>query len=189
MTHNYWQGSRIRLRGLEPEDWQSFYNWNQDSYTQQYLDKIWFPGSQEMVRAWAKDKSLQKGEGDQFFFVIEELSTKEVAGSINTHHCDKDNGHFAYGLGVIATKRQRGYASEAILMVLRYFFQELRYNKVTVGIYEHNEASQILHQRLGFTQEGRLRSMIFQHGRYWDSIQMGMLREEFEERYDSREWA
>ncbi|MEM7375426.1 MAG: GNAT family N-acetyltransferase [Bacteroidota bacterium] len=183
MTDNYWKGDKVRLRALEPEDWEVFYTWNQESYTQRNLDRIWFPGSKEMVRDWARKKTLQKGEKDEFFFVIEENRTGEIAGSINSHDCDKDNGTFGYGLGIIASHRQKGYASEAILLVLRYFFQELRYNKVTVGIYAHNEPSQKLHERLGFQEEGRLRSMIYQHGQYWDLVHMGMLGEEFEAKY------
>lgn len=182
MSKNYWQGENIRLRGLEPEDWEAFYLWNQETETQQNLDRIWFPGSKEMVKEWAFKTSKQRGEGDVYFFVIEERQTGDIVGSINTNSVDQHNGNFAYGLGIIESKRKQGYAQEAIYLLLRYFFEELRYVKVTVGIFSHNEASLRLHEKLGFQLEGRLRSMVYQNGQYWDLIKMGMLKEEFLER-------
>jgi RimJ/RimL family protein N-acetyltransferase len=64
--------------------------------------------------------------------------------------------------------------------VLRYFFHELRYPKVNVHIYDVNESSIALHQRLGFQEEGRLRRMGHTESRYYDWILMGLTREEFE---------
>ena len=183
MKSSYWEGKAVRLRGLEPEDWQSFYNWNQESDTQRYLDRIWFPGSQEMVRDWAKTQSQQKGEKDEFFFVIEEKESGQIAGSINTHDCDKTNGNFSYGVGIMPAMRRKGYAKEAIRMMLGYFFEELRYEKATVGIYSHNESSIRLHEQLGFLLEGRIRSMIFQQGQFWDLVKMGMLGGEFRKKF------
>ena len=183
MNTTYWKGKTIRLRGLEPEDWEFFYNWNQESNTQRTLDRIWFPGSKEMVREWAKSTSLQKGEKDEFFFVIEETESGQIVGSINPHDCDKTNGHFSYGVGIMHTHRRKGYAKEAIQLLLTYFFEELRYQKVTVGVYEHNEDSVRLHERLGFQQEGRIRSKIYQGGQYWDEILFGMLGSEFVKKY------
>ena len=36
-----------------------------------------------------------------------------------------------------------------------------------------------LHEKLGFKEEGRLRSMIFTNGKYYDKIYFGMTRDEF----------
>jgi RimJ/RimL family protein N-acetyltransferase len=69
--------------------------------------------------------------------------------------------------------------------VLRFYFQELGYQKATVHIYDFNHASLRLHERLGFQVEGRLRRMGFTEGRHFDWIVMGLTREEF----DAHEWS
>jgi RimJ/RimL family protein N-acetyltransferase len=76
-------------------------------------------------------------------------------------------------------ERRRGYAAEAITIVLRYYFEELRYQKAFVGVYSFNEASLGLFARLGFVQEGRQRRMVFTRGRYFDMVWLGMTAEEF----------
>jgi hypothetical protein len=31
MTNNIWQGERVRLRAVEPDDWRHFFTWNEDT--------------------------------------------------------------------------------------------------------------------------------------------------------------
>lgn len=90
---------------------------------------------------------------------------------------------FSYGVAIRNEHQRKSYASEAIILVLRYYFQELRYQKVTTPVFSFNEASRRLHEQLGFQQEGRLRRKIFTRGQYFDEIVFGMTMEEFTEKY------
>mgnify|MGYP001579874367 CR=1 FL=1 len=103
----------------------------------------------------------------------------EVVGTLNTHDCDPRYGTFSYGLAIYRDQQHKGYASESIRLVLRYFFQELRYQKATVNIYTFNEASIKLHERLGFQHEGCLRRMHYTGGKYHDMRILGLTAEEF----------
>ncbi|MFT3654578.1 hypothetical protein DALLNEIH_00998 [Bacillus sp. B01(2024)] len=67
-----------------------------------------------------------------------------------------------------------------ILMVLRFYFLELAYQKVNTTVYSFNNNSIRLHEKLGFMKEGQLRNVIFTKGAYYDNICFGMTREEFE---------
>ena len=64
-----------------------------------------------------------------------------------------------------------------------YYFNELRYNKVNVYIYDYNIPSIEFHKKLGLTKEGRLRQMAYSEGKYHDIIFYGMLKSEFNELY------
>jgi RimJ/RimL family protein N-acetyltransferase len=182
MSTNIWQGKKVRLRAIEPEDWPIFSAWNLDTETARLCYSIPFPSSQERDRRWAADQAAKEAQNDAFDFAIENLQ-RDLVGVINTHTCNPRNGTFGYGLAVRREHWRKGYASEAILLVLRYFFLELRYQKVNVGVYAYNEASIRLHERLGFTQEGRLRRMTYTNGRYFDDILFGMTVEEFSENH------
>ncbi|HEX5943871.1 MAG TPA: GNAT family protein, partial [Anaerolineales bacterium] len=65
--------------------------------------------------------------------------------------------------------------------VLRYYFRELRYQKVTIMIYSFNERSIRLHEKLGFKLEGRLRRMVYTNGTFYDELFFGMIIEEFDQ--------
>ncbi len=182
MTPNpsMWQGKRVRLRAIEPSDWQVYFTWNQDHGQARRVAGLPVPQSAEAVRQWAQQESIRKPDGDAFRFVIEDDSG-EVVGDLSTHHCDPRVGSFSYGITIGREHRRMGYAAEAIALVLRYYFQELRYQKVTVSIYSFNEASICLHEKLGFLAEGRIRRTAFTKGEHFDELVYGLTVEEFDE--------
>jgi RimJ/RimL family protein N-acetyltransferase len=139
---------------------------------------LYFPRSTEAKRQHVEKLSQTTAEQDVFRFQIETLAG-ELVGTINTHGCDPRVGAFSYGLGIAAAHRRCGYASEAIRLVLRYFFDELRYQKVTVHIYGFNEASIRLHERIGFQREGCMRRVGFTNGKHFDVLIYGLTVEEF----------
>ncbi len=175
---NIWQTERIRLRALEPSDAVTFYEWNQDSDRARCLDFAWPPQSLASVEAWVSEQSLKGLESDRYFWVIETLDGTAI-GSIDTHDCDPRSGTFGYGIAIDPQQRRQGYAREAIKLVLRYYFEELRYQKCTVSVHSFNPASARLHERLGFTLEGTHRRMGYSEGRYFDVHWYGITVEEF----------
>jgi len=175
---NYWQGDLVNLRGIEPEDAELFHQWNLDSERGRNLDFLWPPVSLANVRGWTEKQAEQRMEDDTFHWVITTLADEPV-GAIATQHCSSRNGTFSYGIDIAQGHRQRGYAAAAIKLVLHYYFEYLRYQKVTVNVHADNGASQQLHIRLGFIEEGRLRRMIYTQGQFIDAIWYGLTREEF----------
>ncbi|HUS14414.1 MAG TPA: GNAT family protein [Chloroflexia bacterium] len=182
MSNNVWQGTRVRLRALEPGDWAAHWSWDQDAGMERSLEQIHFPRSQEAARQWATRTATQPPEGDKVHLVIENAAG-ELVGAVATHDCNRRTGTFAYGVAVRPEHQRQGYAAEAIVLLLRYFFQELRYQKVTVEVYSFNGPSIALHERLGFQAEGRLRRTVFTAGQFFDALLYGMTAEEFAARY------
>jgi len=175
---NYWTGAKIRLRSIEPEDEAFFYRWSLETETARNIAWLWFPISKASQQEWTKTESLKKGKNDEYFFVIETLEGKPV-GCISTNTVSRVDGSFRYGVGIIAEERRKGFAKEAIQIFLNYYFNELRYHKVNVAIYEFNESSIVLHEKLGFEQEGRLRQTKYTQGKHWDVMIYGMTCQEF----------
>lgn len=174
-----WEGHRVRLRAIEPSDWEAFGRFDADSEAARHGYWIPFPRSNEAARRWAEREAMRESDGDNFRFAIETLAG-ELVGTLNTVDCDRRHGTFGYGIALGREYWRKGYASEAIVLALRYFFGELRYQKVTVRIYAFNEASIRLHERLGFQAEGRLRRMIHTDGQFHDECLFGMTNEEFD---------
>jgi len=173
-----WQGERVRLRAVEPSDWEVFFAWNQDDDQARRLYFIPFPLSAEATRRQAEETATKRPESDSYKFVIEN-SDSTIVGGIGTHDCDRRTGTFSYGLNILPDHQRKGYASEAVRLLARYFFRELRYQKLTVGVYDFNEPSIRLHERLGFQREGCLRRMGFTDGHHFDVLMYGITAEEF----------
>ncbi len=179
---NYWEGTRIRLRGVEAVDAEAHYRFN---LTEDYglIDQIYPPGSLARVQEWATRQSQAGFEDQTFSFQMESIDTEELVGGIATHHCDQRAGVLSYGLHVFNQHRGKGYAKEAICLVLRYYFQELRYQKANAGVYAINEESIRLHEALGFQLEGRMRRTAYTRGTHVDLLWYGLTAEEFRDRH------
>ena len=168
----------MRLRAIEPSDWAVYFAWDQDDEQARGVSSIPFPQSAEAVQKWAQQEATRRPEGDAFRFVIEN-ETGEVVGDLTTHHCDARVGSFSYGITIRREHRRCGYAFEAITLVLRYYFRELRYQKATVTVFSFNDASARLHEKLGFQLEGRMRRTQFTNGALHDELIYGITAEEF----------
>jgi RimJ/RimL family protein N-acetyltransferase len=178
MPINIWQGRRVRLRAIEPRDWEAFHANDADTESARTGYWIPYPRSEAASRAWA-EREARDVEGDNARFAIETLAG-ELVGTLNVHGCDQRNGTFSYGVAIFRDHWRKGYAREAVQLALRFYFEELRYQKVTVSVYDFNHASISLHTALGFVPEGRLRRMTFTGGAYHDELMFGMTREEFQ---------
>lgn len=176
---NIWQGERVRLRAVELNDADAYFEWSRDTDIARADYFIGFPESREAVKKWTAEQTLAQPKNDEYRWTIETMGG-EAVGTINTHTCDHRSGTFRYGLAISRKHWRKGYATESILLVLRYFFRELRYQKCTVGMHSFNEPSLQLHRKLRFHEEGRLRRAVYTDGQYHDEILMGITVDEFE---------
>lgn len=179
--NNLFRGQLVRLRAVEVTDWEFFYRLDdQTTDFGRLTDEVWFPSSKEAKRTWTEEQSKRQQEYDQFRFQIEVLDTHELVGTLNTHTTSQRVGTFMYGIAIAPEAQRKGYAREAVALVLRYFFSEKRYQKVNAEVYSFNTPSIRFHERMGFTLEGRLRRMVYSGGQFHDALIYGMTREEFD---------
>jgi RimJ/RimL family protein N-acetyltransferase len=178
-SHSIWDGHLVRLRAIEAGDWRRFHENDADSDAARL--GYWVPFSRDTQAAlqWAEEQSRPKDGSDDFRWAIEALEGGALLGSINTHGCDSRNGTFEYGLGIFREHWGKGYARDAIMILFRYYFDELRYEKANATAYAFNEPSQRLHEKLGFTLEGRIRSNVYAAGERHDELWYGMTAAEF----------
>ncbi|WP_028560163.1 GNAT family N-acetyltransferase [Paenibacillus pinihumi] len=179
MVSNIWTGNKVRLRAIVPGDWEKFHNNDYDTEGARLADMTHFPRSAEGTRLHTEGRAAEGPNGDRYTCAIETLNG-ELIGSIGVHTTDSRNGTFKYGIGIFRDHWRKGYASEAVKLMLGYYFDELRYQKVCAHVYAFNEGSIALHERMGFQLEGRLRNMVYTNGQYYDELVYGLLISEFQ---------
>lgn len=182
MSKNIWEGELVRLRGVSPEDWETFFNHDVDTDAQRAGWMVHMPRSIEGAKKWARDKSTLEPDGDNYFLAIETLDGTLV-GSMNTHSCDKLNRRFEYGIGLGREHWGQGYAEDAVRVLCRFMFLERGYHKVAAWVYAFNERSLRMHEKFGMVNEGRSRESHYTNGAFHDEVLFGMTVDEFYERY------
>jgi len=179
-SHYFWQGEQLRLRPLRIEDAeQSFMN-SLDSPSRQFLQLgIELPTSVEILKSTLEKYVGCKDADGVILFAIENHEGVNVGG-ISLHSRDQKNGTFSFGIVIDREHRSKGYAEDAVRILLRYGFWERRYQKCNSACVHTNEASIRLHNKLGFVEEGRRRRQVFFSGEYHDDVLFGLTREEFD---------
>jgi RimJ/RimL family protein N-acetyltransferase len=178
-----WAGKTIRLRAAEPEDERIFAEFHAHSGDQRNGGMVQPPIAVGELSRSASEQPRHEPGADSFRLTIESTIDAAVVGGIATQNPDPRFGNFSYGLIIGQKHQKRGYATEAITILLAYMFGECRYHKCEVSIYEFNTGSIALHRKLGFTEEGRLRDHVYSSGSFHDMIMMGMTADEFARRH------
>ena len=76
--------------------------------------------------------------------------------------------------------KQIPYGTKALRLWTNHLFNTLPLVRVGFTTWSGNERMICLGEKLGMTMEARLRKCRYYNGRYYDSIRMGLLREEWE---------
>jgi RimJ/RimL family protein N-acetyltransferase len=182
MIHNLWQGERVRLRGIEPEDWEQLHRWDADTNAQRTGHRVMPPRSRDATRQWAREQAQPDQDADDLRLAIESGDGK-LAGALSTQQCDRRNGTFNLGIALGREYWGKGFATEAIQLLLRYYFDELGYQKANARVYAFNDRSRQLFERLGFEHEGTIRSQVYGAGGHHDELWFGILADEFREKH------
>ena len=101
-------------------------------------------------------------------------------GMTGLHKIDPRHRHAEFGIMLGDPDRWgQGHGSEATRLMVRYGFETLNLHRIWLHVYEDNARGIRAYEKAGFRKEGVLRQDCFREGRYWDTIVMGLLREEW----------
>jgi RimJ/RimL family protein N-acetyltransferase len=177
----FWQGDKVRLRPVRRDDWEMWLAESTDTQGIRLMNLgVELPASAETAQSFAERYADCK-DPDGFIIFSVETPAGALVGGVTLHSRDEKNGRFSFGVRIYRPFRGRGYATEAVRILLRYGFHERRYQKANSACLEINEESIRLHRRLGFKEEGRRRRHVYTDGRYYDDLLFGLTREEFDE--------
>ena len=172
-------GTKIYLRPLEREDAPLFVVWLNDREVTRTL-LVSRP-----INLQAEVEYLEnayKSEHDTVLGIAVK-ETDKLVGSTGLQRMDFSNRHVRFGI-FIGEKEEwgKGYGTEATLLMTQYAFETLNMNRVWLHVFADNERGIRAYERVGFTREGVLRQESYREGRYWNTITMAILREEWDAR-------
>jgi UDP-4-amino-4,6-dideoxy-N-acetyl-beta-L-altrosamine N-acetyltransferase len=117
-------------------------------------------------------------------FIVKPLDNlNKIIGVVFLNHIHPiyRTGEFGITLGD-PEYRNKGYGKDMLLTLIEYGFNQLNLNRIWCEVYSNNESIH-LYRKIGFKDEGILRQHVFKDGEYLDSYILGMLKNEYNERY------
>ncbi|WP_089744181.1 GNAT family N-acetyltransferase [Gracilibacillus ureilyticus] len=94
--------------------------------------------------------------------------TNELIGSCGFNSLDEENRKTEIGYDLAKAHWGKGYASEAITILLETAFETLEFHRVEAKVEPENVNSIKVLEKLNFTYEGRLRQAEISKGRFVD---------------------
>lgn len=170
-------GPRVRLRPLERDDLVSYRDLFSDPEVNLFYGGFGVPDSLSKLQ-----RRYDAGEFDvtdrRLHLVIE--TEGEVIGQVSLNNDENLPSRAAtFGILLGAGHLDRGYGTEASMLLLNYAFAVLGYHKINLDLFEYNVLAQAMYENLGFLHEGRRRENHWSRGRFWDDILMGITAEEW----------
>ncbi|OHD53810.1 MAG: hypothetical protein A2Y33_16630 [Spirochaetes bacterium GWF1_51_8] len=117
------------------------------------------------------------------YFVIVERETDNPIGAVMLFDVNQTNRTAEMGINIGEKSRWgKGFASEAIGLILEYGFGILNLHNICLKVFQFNKKAAKLYIKLGFKEMGVLREFRLANGKYYDFLMMDMLSKEYYER-------
>jgi len=181
-------GRRVLLRPLTVSDfpaWREVRRRNHDWLTKWEPARI--PGQPDVVedrdafavRCSARQRERQLGTGYGFGVFVD----GDLAGEVNLSSVQRGPFQSAY-VGYWIDEKQAGnsYTPEAVVVVARYVFEELRLHRMQISIIPRNAASRRVVEKLEIRDEGTALRYLEINGEWEDHIRYAMTSEDWAQR-------
>ncbi|MDU2662033.1 MAG: GNAT family protein [Clostridioides difficile] len=184
---NYFlKGTRVGLRELTPNDVTGNYGrWLNDKEVCKYNSHLRFPYTNDMLKQYVSNVN---GSKENLVLAVIEMESREHIGNIslqNINYIDR-----SAELALLFGEKMywgKGFAFEAATLIIEHGFNEINLERIYCGTSSQNERMQHLASRLCFTKEGLRRKAIFKGGAYYDIVEYGLLKDEFNSMTNSSE--
>lgn len=181
-------GRRVHLRPLVPSD---FSAWQEVRLRSRDWLVPWEPrrpvGSPDVVRSGAafsarcraRERERQLGSGYGFGIFVD----RRLCGEINLNNVQRGPFQNAYvGYWIDKGCAGNGYVPEALVVLARFAFEDLRLHRLQVAIIPRNTASRRVVEKLGLRCEGTAERYLEINGVWEDHLRFAITAEEWRQR-------
>ncbi|GAA4369265.1 GNAT family protein [Hymenobacter saemangeumensis] len=172
----------IRLEPFTPSDFNQLIEW----ITNERLMKEWsgslfsFPLTEESL-AWYLEGANDFKRPEVFVYKAVDTKSQEVVGHISLGGISERDkaGRITRVLVGSKAERGKGVCTKMIKGMLKIGFEDLGLHRISLGVYDFNEAAIRCYLKAGFKQEGLMRDVVKHGDEYWSMVEMGILEDEW----------
>lgn len=182
--HQALQGDKVILRSIRSSDYPILYDliYGEDEPEWKKWDAPYFPLVPISFEEYSTKMSEQSGPaGEPESEMIIEAGG-ETVGIITYYWEHRSSNWLEIGIVIYNSNYWNGgYGKEALRIWISYLFKNLPIVRVGLTTWSGNVRMIRAAEKVGMCLEGRMRKCRIYQGVYYDSIRMGMLREEWDE--------
>lgn len=169
----------LLLRRIEEKDllrlWELIYK--EDAPEWKKWDAPYFPHKSMPYEQFIKTGTTWVGKDDFWVICVDDV----VCGIISYYFEDDQNRWLEIGIVLHeAHNWSKGLGTRSLKLWINHIFNTLPLLRVGLTTWSGNERMIRVGEKLGMQMEARIRKVCYYEGKYYDSIRMGILREEWE---------
>jgi RimJ/RimL family protein N-acetyltransferase len=172
-------GSRIALRSFRRGDIPYIHKYLDDRRVSRYLPSIPHPYTEADARAWVNTAQRLARLDTGYHFAIEHGQDSHLIGSIGLKTVNLTHRNAEVGYWLARPYWRTGCSIEALRMILRFVFTELKLHRVYAVVLSSNVASVALLEKVGSVRESVMRESLRISRRWQDVYAYGILDREF----------
>lgn len=169
------KGNLILLRAIEESDLETIQAWNFDEDTTRFFSPR-LPNNMLEQRKWFES---QINRADKKKLMIVDASTETPIGLLGLMNIDHVNKNCEIGITIDNNYRGKPHSLDAMQTALHFLFYEFSMQLVYLTVFAENKRAISFFEKLGFSNSGTLRQMVYKAGKYHDILWMSVTREEF----------
>lgn len=176
------EGELVRLTALTKNDLPQLAEWFANMELRRLVDADQVvPWTLEDTRDWYDSVRQQR---ERYTFAIRTLADERFIGHANVRSIIWTSKYGKVGIAIgDPSLWGQGYGTDALRVLLKYAFMELGLNRVELKTLGYNTRAIRSFEKIGFQHEGALRQAICRDGKFYDIVQMAILRREWEALY------
>lgn len=176
--HIVLSGKKVSLGVIECKDLQTLWEYYGDFELRKYMSYGWMPVYYEDQERWYE--RIVNERWKRITLGIIEKSSGKVIGTIGVRDINWRSGYGEIGYWISKEYWGRGYATEALSLMLEYCFEYLNLRKVFAKVFEPNIPSRRVLEKNGFRYIGRFRKHKYVAGEgYVDVLLFELLKDEW----------
>jgi diamine N-acetyltransferase len=156
MRENLLYGVNVRLRAIEPTDLDFIYTIENDPMIW-HAGNTLIPYSRHQLEQYIHSSQHDLYSEKQLRLMIDHLlpeNEKKTIGVIDLFDFEPHHGRAGVGIFVLPEEQEKGYATEALQVLIRYCFEILKLHMLHCNITADNTPSIRLFEKAGFLQCG-----------------------------------
>lgn len=174
-------GKKVALREVRKSDLKQFQKFR-NSYEDTKNFRTWYPLTKyNQGKYWTE--IVNNHDKHIVFTIIKRNSIiyplYHTIGEVRCSYIDWVNRKGEIGIVIGKEFRRKGYATEALELLMEFVFNRMNLNRLEAQYIEDNDASRKLFHGLGFIEEGIIRDAQYYDGMYHDTIISSMLAIEY----------
>lgn len=171
------EGERVSLKTIEEEDLPTLRDHINDPAVRSNLT-VRHPINRKQERDWFEEEVADESRIDLMI-----VGQAEAVGTIGLGPIDGPNGVAEVGIWLTEPAQGKGYGTAACELLFDHAFDALRIHRIEALVFDGNEASRRLWEKLGFDHEAVHVEAVYLHGGYLDVHRYAMLEDEWRSRY------